>query len=89
MKAEEVLQWILLADQAGRDLLDMREARPPHQRAVAEHPEIGFGGGRGVDTGWHIARQLAEFIGRAQRASRGIPPHVRFIDKIAPQRVAA
>src|SRR5450759_864902 len=33
----------MLADQPRRDLLDERKARPPHQRAIAEHPEVAFG----------------------------------------------
>jgi hypothetical protein len=33
----------MLADQARWDLFDEFEARPPHQRAIAEHPEVAFG----------------------------------------------
>ena len=33
----------MLADQPRRDLLDERKTRPPHQRAIAEHPQVGFG----------------------------------------------
>src|SRR6516165_11125685 len=33
----------VLADQPRRDLFDELEARPPYQRAIAEHPEIAFG----------------------------------------------
>jgi len=43
----------VLADQPRRHLLDEVEARPPHQRAIAEHPQVAlkvslgfrFGGG--------------------------------------------
>src|SRR5262249_61768366 len=31
------------ADQPRRDALDEIEARPPYQRAIAEHPEVAFG----------------------------------------------
>ena len=30
----------VLADQPRRNLFDEVEARPPHQRAIAEHPEV-------------------------------------------------
>src|SRR5258707_9986674 len=33
----------VLADQPRRDLLEELEAWPPHQRAIAEHPEVAFG----------------------------------------------
>src|SRR6516165_10657823 len=33
----------VLADQPRRDALDEIEARPPYQRAIAEHPEVAFG----------------------------------------------
>jgi len=46
----------VLADQPGRDLLDELEAGPPHQRAIAEHPQVAFGQFRfGNDFGWHRA----------------------------------
>ena len=46
----------VLADQPGRDLLDEVETRPPHQRAVAEHPEVAVGQFRfGHDFGCHRA----------------------------------
>src|ERR1700754_596076 len=32
----------VFADQPRRHLLDELKARPPHQRAVAEHPEVAF-----------------------------------------------
>ena len=44
----------MLADQPRRDVFDELEARPPHQRAVAEHPEVAFGQFRfGGDFRWH------------------------------------
>ena len=33
----------MFADQPRRNLLDEFEARPPHQRAIAEDPEVAFG----------------------------------------------
>jgi hypothetical protein len=33
----------MLADQPRRDLVEELEARPPHQRAIAEHPQVAFG----------------------------------------------
>src|SRR5271155_5850130 len=35
-------QRAMLADQPRWDLLDKFKARPPHQRAVAEHPQVGL-----------------------------------------------
>jgi hypothetical protein len=46
----------VLADQPRRDLLEELEARPPHQRAIAEHPEVAFGRFRfGQGFRWHRA----------------------------------
>src|ERR1700738_4239936 len=46
----------MLADQPRRDLLDELEARPPHQRAVAEHPQVVFEQFRfGQGFRWHRA----------------------------------
>src|SRR5258708_5891767 len=43
----------MLADQPRRDLLDEVEARAPHQRAIAEHPEVAFGFRLERDFRWH------------------------------------
>ena len=44
----------MLADQPRRNLFDEVEARPPHQRAIAEHPEVVFGQFRfEAGFGWH------------------------------------
>src|SRR5882724_8841551 len=46
----------VLADQPRRDLFDEFEARPPHQRAIAEHPQVAFGQFRfGWAFRWHRA----------------------------------
>ena len=52
----------MFADQPCRDLLDELEARPPHQRAIAEHPEVAFGQFRfGQDLGWHRGDAYQKF----------------------------
>src|SRR4030081_3439892 len=57
----------MLADQPRRDLLDELEARPPHQRAVAEHPQVAFGQFRfGQDFRWHRAHGYQN--GKAKRS---------------------
>ncbi len=44
----------MFADQPRRHLLDEFEPRPPHQGAVAEHPEVAAGQFCfGYDFGWH------------------------------------
>src|SRR6266704_5828561 len=51
----------MLADQPRRNLLDEFEALPPHQRTIAEHPQVAFGQFRfGVDFRWHRARLSEE-----------------------------
>ena len=47
-------QRAVLADQPRGDLFDVLETRPPHQRTVAEHPEI-FVGRDGKDR--HLSRR--------------------------------
>ena len=62
----------VLADQPRRNLLDELEARPPHQRAVAEHPEVAFGQFRfGQDISLASRARLSEEAS-AKRNSR--PP---------------
>src|ERR1700736_2109622 len=57
----------MLADQPRRDLLDELEARPPHQRAIAEHPQVAFGQFRfGQDFRWHRAHGYQN--GKAKRS---------------------
>src|SRR5215210_372409 len=54
----------MFADQARRDLLDEFESRPPHQRAITEHPQVAFGQFRfGDDFRWHGVHGLPEFYG--------------------------
>jgi cation transport regulator ChaC len=40
LREREQVTAVLIAAQAPRPALDEGKARPPHQRAVAEHPEI-------------------------------------------------
>src|SRR5713226_2717169 len=79
-------QRAVLADQPRRDLLDELEARPPHQRAIAEHPEIAFGHFRfGRDFRWHRARpsRIPRSLKIRQLDYRRLD---RLIDKITGQR---
>ena len=73
----------MLADQPGRHLLDELEPGPPHQRAIAEHPEVcGAAGfrvsvgqfGFGYDFGCHLRRRLAETGLRSKQVNPEINP---------------
>src|ERR1700726_4328041 len=52
----------MLADQARPNPLDVLEARPPYQRAIAEHPEVALGKlGFGEGNGHHSLPAVSDF----------------------------
>ena len=55
----------VLADQPRRDLLGKIESRPPHQRTVAKHPEVGVG-----MTGTRFELSLRIHLAHAQSGMR-------------------
>src|SRR5260370_5423872 len=71
----------VLADQPRRHPLEELEARPPHQRAIAEHPEVTVGkfrfGEGGERNGGHFANRYQNSL--AKRSGFGalrwrVPP---------------
>src|SRR4029077_18293285 len=70
-------QRAVFADQARRNLLDDLEARPPHQRSVAENPQVVSGGfGSGGDFSGHFQGGLSEHRSETKQNSLsfGTPP---------------
>ena len=54
----------MFADEPRRNLLDEFETGPPHQRAIAEHPQIAFGQFWWLGFRWHRGHCLSEFCDR-------------------------
>src|SRR5712691_31567 len=68
MNMGEDAERAMRAQEARRPPLKMVEARPPHQRAITEHPQIGSGGHR--DRGPRQSSALIARIGPRQRRFR-------------------
>src|SRR5206468_11346835 len=78
----------VLADQPRRDVLEELEARPPHQRAIAEHPEVAFGQFRfGWHFRWHRAHGYQNLeVKRSKFHVFRCPANPLTFDKIISQR---